>query len=95
MSADNASTYLHHSGTGAYRNENNGANTTMPSGGVGNKPSDLVAMLLGNGVVLTDNKSFDLDRVYGSAPHNSLGLQVAISGRADVVQADVAAHLSE
>ena len=32
---------------------------------------------------------------YGSAPHNSLGLQVAISGRADVVQADVAAHLSE
>ena len=86
MSADKASTYLHHSGTGAYRDEGNGKNTTMPSGGVGKKASDLVTQLLGNGVQITDNKSFDLDRVYGSAPHNSLGLQVAISGRADVVR---------
>ena len=62
MSADTASTYLHHSGTGAYRDENNGANTTMPSGGVGSKASDLVKALLGN-VQMTDNKSFDLDRV--------------------------------
>ena len=62
MSADKASTYLHHSGTGAYRDEDNGANTTMPSGGVGKKASNLVKALLGN-VQLTDNKSFDLDRV--------------------------------
>ena len=62
MSADKASTYLHHSGTGAYRDEDNGANTTMPSGGVGSKASNLVKALLGN-VQLTDNKSFDLDRV--------------------------------
>ena len=63
MSADKASTYLHHSGTGAYRDENNGANTTMPRGGGGSKPSDLVKALLGTNVQLTDNKSFDLDRV--------------------------------
>ena len=62
MSADKASTYLHHSGTGAYRDEDNGLNTTMPSGGVGSKASNLVKALLGN-VQLTDNKSFDLDRV--------------------------------
>lgn len=44
---------------------------------------------------LTMNRSIDLDNVYGSAPHTSLGLQVAIAGRATVVQADVAAHLME
>lgn len=78
MSADPASTYLHHSGRGSHIDENNGANTTMPSGGVGTKASNMVKALLGDQTVLTDNKSFDLDRVYGSAPHNSLGLQVAI-----------------
>lgn len=49
----------------------------------------------GEGAKLTANRSIDLDNVYGSAPHSSLGLQVAIAGRATVVQADVAAHLLE
>ena len=55
-----------------------------------------VAKLFGNDEAhLQKSTSFNLDNVYGSAPHSSLGLQVAIAGRATVVQADVAAHLLE
>ena len=93
MSALPDSTYLHHSGSGSHRDEGNGNATYLPSAGGRNPPggsalkvSDMVKVLLGGQTNVTDNKSFDLDRVYGSAPHNSLGLQVAISGRADVVQ---------
>ena len=92
MSADTRGEYLHHTGSGRTRDEGNGNPTYLPSaGGInpdGTKKSmsDMVRVLLGPQAQLTDNKSFDLDRVYGSAPHNSLGLQVAISGRADVVQ---------
>ncbi len=86
MSSDTAGNYLHHSGSGRTRDEHNGRNTTFPSGGTGTNFSDMVRTLFGTSAVLTDNKSFDLDRVYGSGPHNSLGLQVAISGRADVVR---------
>ena len=49
----------------------------------------------GDQAFLQKSTSFNLDNVYGSAPHSSLGLQVAIAGRASVVQADVAAHLLE
>ena len=55
----------------------------------------LGALFGDEGARLTANRSIDLDNVYGSAPHSSLGLQVAIAGRATVVQADVAAHLME
>ena len=55
-----------------------------------------VAALFGaEGAVLQKSTSFNLDNVYGSAPHSSLGLQVAIAGRSTIVQADVAAHLLE
>ena len=97
MSADHLtqSTYLHHSGAGNFRDEGRGAHAGTPSIGNTDKVRQAVRVLLGTDAVLTSNKSVDLDRVYGSASHNSLGLQVAISGRADVVQSDVAAHLGE
>ena len=97
MSADHLrnSTYLHHNGAGNFRDERRGAHAGTPSIGNTDKVRQSVQTLLGDNVALTTNKSVDLDRVYGSASHNSLGLQVAISGRADVVQSDVAAHLGE
>ena len=97
MSADQLrnSTYLHATGAGSFKDEGRGAHAGTPSTGGTDKIRQSVATLLGTGVALTNNKSVDLDRVYGSASHNSLGLQVAISGRADVVQSDVAAHLGE
>lgn len=89
------STYLHADGAGNFRDERRGVHGGTPSVGNTDKIRQSVAVLLGDNVALTANKSVDLDRVYGSAAHNSLGLQVAISGRADVVQSDVAAHLGE
>lgn len=97
MSTDHLrnSTYLHSSGQGNFRDERRGLHAGTPSIGNTDKIRQSVQTLLGDNVALTANKSVDLDRVYGSAAHNSLGLQVAISGRADVVQSDVAAHLGE
>lgn len=97
MSADQLrnSTYLHATGAGSFKDEGRGAHAGTPSIGNTDKVRQAVRVLLGTDAVLTSNKSVDLDRVYGSASHNSLGLQVAISGRADVVQSDVAAHLGE
>ena len=89
------SVYLHHNGAGNFKDQSNGAHAGTPSIGNTDKIRQSVATLLGTGIALTQNKSVDLDRVYGSAAHNSLGLQVAISGRAEVVQSDVAAHLGE
>ena len=89
------STYLHSSGAGNFRDQQNGAHAGTPSIGNTDKIRQSVSTLLGTNVALTQNKSIDLDRVYGSAAHNSLGLQVAVSGRAEVVQSDVAAHLGE
>ncbi len=53
----------------------------------------VAAIFGGEGAHLQKSTSFNLDNVYGSAPHSSLGLQVAIAGRSTIVQADVAAHL--
>ena len=84
------STYLHSSGAGNFRDQGNGAHAGTPSIGNTEKIRQSVSTLLGDNVALTHNKSIDLDRVYGSAAH-SLGHQVAVSGRAEVVQSDVAA----
>lgn len=89
-------------------NLGNGSFTKDPASGFAGRPSagggkdtlerarESVGVLFGDeGVKLSANRSIDLDNVYGSAPHSSLGLQVAIAGRSTIVQADVAAHLME
>ena len=89
-------------------NLGNGSFTKDPATGYGGRASvgggkdtlerarDAIGVLFGpEGTKLSANRSIDLDNVYGSAPHSSLGLQVAIAGRSTIVQADVAAHLME
>ena len=50
--------------------------------------------LLGNTIQLNETRSVDLDRTYQSAAHSALGLGVAVSGRATIVNAEVAEGLA-
>lgn len=93
--ADN--TFLTAFGSGAQsKDPASGHNGRVSAGGEFERARHAAGVLFGpEGTKLTANRSVDLDNVYGSAPHSSLGLQVAIAGRSTVVQADVAAHLME
>lgn len=53
-----------------------------------------VEKLLGNDIQLNATRALDLDASYQSAPHSALGLSVAVSGRATLVNADIADHLA-
>lgn len=90
-------TFLTAFGNGSHsKDPASGHNGLASIGSQQERARQTVAVLFGDdGAKLTANRSIDLDNVYGSAPHSSLGLQVAIAGRATVVQADVAAHLLE
>ena len=90
-------TYLDFSGNGSTSKDPASGFNGIPSVGspLERAKHAVNALYGGDGATLTTSRSVDLDNVYGSAPHSSLGLQVAIAGRSTVVQSDVAAHLLE
>lgn len=59
------------------------------SSGTSEEAAKTVTNLFGGDASLQQTRSVNLDNAYTSAPHSSLGLQVAIAGRSTVVQADV------
>ena len=54
-----------------------------------------IDQLLGNGIQINETRAVDLDKTYASAPQAAMGLTVGVSGRATVVNAEVASHLAE
>ncbi len=69
----------------------NGAARTPGGGNLRNT----IDRLLGGDITLNPTRAVDLDRTYASAPQAAMGLTVGVSGRATIVNADVASHLSE
>lgn len=54
-----------------------------------------INQLLGGNIQLNETRAVDLDKTYASAPQAAMGLTVGVSGRATVVNAEVASHLAE
>ncbi len=70
----------------------------IPGGGARSTAANLrntIDQLLGGNIQLNETRAVDLDATYQSAPHAAMGLTVGVSGRATIVNADVASHLAE
>ena len=76
-------------------------NLPLSVGGTPNGQQRLVNLrntidrLLGGNIQLNETRAVDLDKTYSSAPQAAMGLTVGVSGRATVVNAEVASHLAE
>lgn len=88
MASKNNNTFLTFLGNGSHSKVDADTYGRLSSG-TSEEAKETVAKLFGDGVSLQQTRSVNLDHAYGSAPHSSLGLQVAIAGRSTVVQADV------
>lgn len=95
-------TFLQAAGLGNMARIEEVGSTNLPLG-IGGTPNgqarqtqlrNTIDQLLGNTIQLNETRSVDLDKTYQSAPHSALGLGVAVSGRATIVNADVAEHLA-
>jgi len=97
-------TFLQAAGLGNMARIEQVGSTNLPLG-IGGTPNgqprqqqqqlrNTIDKLLGNTIQLNETRSVDLDKTYQSAPHSALGLGVAVSGRATIVNADVAEHLA-
>ena len=91
-------TFLQATGLGNMARLEEVGSTNLPLG-IGGTPSgaardtdlrNTIDKLLGNEITLNTTRAVDLDRSYASAPQAAMGLTVAVSGRATVVNADVA-----
>ena len=96
-------TFMQQAGLGNMARLEQVGSTNLPLS-VGGTPSgnarlpglrNTIDKLLGGNIQLNETRAVDLDATYQSAPHAAMGLTVGVSGRATIVNADVASHLAE
>jgi predicted RNA-binding Zn ribbon-like protein len=102
----NGNTFMQQAGLGNMARLEQVGSTNLPLS-VGGTPSgnaragaaanlrNTIDKLLGGNIQLNETRAVDLDATYQSAPHAAMGLTVGVSGRATIVNADVASHLAE
>ena len=103
MAAPDGNTFTQFAGLGNMQRLEMPTSTNLPLGVGGgtrdgrarNNAGNLqntISRLLGDNIQLNMTRSVDLDATYQSAPMAAVGLGVAVSGRATIVNADVASH---
>ena len=106
MAAPDGNTFTQYAGLGNMQRLEQPAGTNLPLGiGGGTRDGrarsnaddlrNTISQLLGDNIQLNMTRAVDLDATYQSAPMAAVGLGVAVSGRATIVNADVASHLAE
>ena len=94
-------TFTQYAGLGNMQRLEQPRGTNLPLGiggtpdGKGRNSGNLrntIDQLLGDQIQLNMTRAVDLDATYQSAPMAAVGLGVAVSGRATIVNADVASH---
>ena len=93
-------TFTQYAGLGNMQRLEQPTGTNLPLG-IGGTPDgskragnlrNTIDKLLGDQIQLNMTRAVDLDQTYQSAPMAAVGLGVAVSGRATIVNADVASH---
>ena len=103
MAAPDGNTFTQYAGLGNMQRLEQPAGTNLPLGiGGGTRDGrarsidgalrNTISQLLGDNIQLNMTRAVDLDATYQSAPMAAVGLGVAVSGRATIVNADVASH---